>query len=367
MYDRAVMHAAAGGEHPMTQEQHPAPAMSGRPSIRDVARAAGTAVSTVSRALNGHPDVAEEKRARILAIAAALGYRQHAFARGLIRGRTSLLAVVANEFNPFNGEYHTQLLQGLAATARQQAFELLLSFPAAPDGVLATCHSLHQRGIVDGAVVVSPALGDDADLAALQAAGFPLVVVNPGAPQPGLTSIAPDNLAGANAATRYLADLGHQRIALLDYLTGYSAGRDRRAGYEQALRAQGLSLDPVLIAAEEAAPVALGRWFGAAPPPTAILCFNDQLAYAVIGELAAHGRAVPRDVAVVGFGDLPTAAHFGPGLTTVHQPIAELGQRAAQLLVDLIAGVAQPGTHEQMPTALVVRGSTGPRSIVDRQ
>ncbi|MGN6564859.1 MAG: LacI family DNA-binding transcriptional regulator [Thermomicrobiales bacterium] len=350
----------------MTHEQHPAAARPGRPSIRDVARVAGTAVSTVSRALNGHPDVAEEKRQRILAIAAELGYHQHAFARGLIRGRTSLLAVVANEFNPFNGEYHTQLLLGLAATARQQACELLLSFPAAPDGVLAACQSLHRRGLADGAVVVSPALGADADLAALQAAGFPLVVINPGAAQPGLTSIAPDNVAGAAAATRHLITLGHERIALLDFLTGYSAGRDRRTGYEQALRERGLPLDPALVAADEAVPVALGRWLGATQPPTAILCFNDQLAYAVIGELATHELAVPRDVAVVGFGDLPTAAHFGPGLTTVRQPIAELGRQAAQLLVEIIAGVAEPGTYEQVATELVVRGSTGPPCASDR-
>lgn len=334
-----------------------------RPGIRDIARAAGTAVSTVSRALNNHPDVSEEKRARILAIAAALGYRQNAFAQGLIRGQSSLVAVIANEFNAFNGEYFTQLLHAMASGAKERHRELLLSFPTASDTVRETAAALHGRGIAAGVIVVSPGPGDEEGLRALQAQGFPVVVINPMANLPELSSIASDNTAGAYAATRHLLDLGHRDIATLLYLTRYSAGQDRRAGYLAALSDAGITPSPVYIAADLPVPEAVTQWLAAARPPTAILCFNDSTAYTTMHELTGRGLAVPGDVSVVGFGNLPTATRFGRGLTTVHQSVAEIGAGAVTMLADLIAGTQQPGIHLRLPTHFVPHGSTGPARI----
>jgi len=338
----------------------PAGRHTARPSIRDVARAAGTAVSTVSRALNDHPDVSDEKRRRIQVIAEELGYRQNAFARGLRRDRSALIALVANEFNAFNSEYYTQLLEAVASPVQAQHLELLLTFPHAPDTVLAACISLQRRGIVDGALVVSPSATDEEGLRDLQTAGFALVVINPVTPIPNLASVEPANVNGAYAATRHLLALGHRRISLLTYLTAYSSGRDRIAGYETALREAGIALDPALVAREAPIAEAVRCWLVLPDRPTGVLCFNDSTAYAVIGELAAHGLAVPGDVSVVGFGDLPTLAHFGSGLTTVHQPIAEVGKEAMRMLIERIAGVPARDTHLRLPTDLVVRGSTGP-------
>lgn len=337
-----------------------APKAPARPSIRDVAHAAGTAVSTVSRALNGHPDVSPEKRRRILAIAEELGYRQNAFARSLISGRSSLVAVVANEFNSFNSEYHTQLLQGVAGVARQHHLELLLSFPSAVGEVLAGCTSIHRRGIADGALVISPTADDEKGLRQLQRAGFSVVVINPARRLPGLSSIEPANVEGAFAATRHLLDLGHRRIGVVAFLTEYSYGRDRIEGYKAALREAGIPLDARLVATGLPVKAVIGRWLDSDLLPTGIVCFNDGTAYAAISELATRNLAVPQDISVVGFGDLPHSEYFGPGLTTMRQPIEEIGRQAMQMLADLIAGMAQPGTYMRLSTQLVIRGSTGP-------
>lgn len=331
-----------------------------RVGIRDVAQAAGTAISTVSRALNDHPDVSEEMRQRIQAIAEALGYRQNVFARSLISGRSSLVGLVANEFNSFNARYFAQLFQAIGAAARDRHLELLVSFPNAPDEVFASCTSLYRRGIANGALVVSPAADDEAGLQALQQAGFSIVVINPVTALSGLSSIEPDNVAGADAATQHLVELGHRRIGLIAYLTAYSSGRDRIEGYEQALKSANITLDTRLVMAEVPIGEAVSRLLAVEPRPTALFCFNDDTAYAAISDLTARGFAVPRDMSVIGFGDLPAPSHFGSGLTTVHQPVETIGKQAMEMLADQIAGEAESGEHVRLATHLVVRGSTGP-------
>lgn len=331
-----------------------------RVSIRDVAQAAGTAVSTVSRALNDHPDVSAEKRQRIQAIAEALGYRQNVFARSLISGRSTLVGLVANEFNSFNGRYFAQLFQAIGGAARDRHLELLVSFPSATGEVMAACTSLYRQGIANGALVVSPAAGDEAGLQALQQAGFAIVVINPVSALPGLASIEPDNVAGAYAATRHLVDLGHRRIGLIDYLAGYSSGRDRIAGYERALRAANIVPDASLTTIEMPIGEAIAHLLASEPRPTALVCFNDDMAHAAISDLIGRGFAVPRDISVVGFGDLPAPSHIGVGLTTVHQSIDTIGKQAMEMLADLIAGTCEPGQHVRLATQLVIRGSTGP-------
>ncbi len=338
-----------------------------RTSIRDVAQAAGAAISTVSRALNDHPDVSAATRQRIQAIADELGYRQNVFARSLISGRSSLIGLIANEFNSFNGKYFAQLFQAIGGTARERHFELLVSFPCAAGEVREACTSLYRRGMANGALVVSPAMGEEAELWALQQAGFSIVVINPMTPQPGLSSIEPDNVTGACTATRHLLELGHQRIGLIAYLAAYSSGRDRIVGYEQALHTAGMVPDPQLITTEVPIREAVCRLLAVEPPPTALLCFNDDTAYAAISELAARGYDVPRDMSVLGFGDLPALPHVGVGLTTVHQPIEVIGKQAMEMLADLITGASEPGEHIRLATQLVVRGSTAPHAALSER
>lgn len=331
-----------------------------RPGIRDVAREAGVGVATVSRALNGQPEVSEERRQHILAVAKALGYQQNTFARGLISGKSALVGVVANEFNPFNGGYYTRLLHAMGAAARERHLELLVNFPDAPGMTLAACQSFERRGIATGAIVVSPTREDEEGLAKLQGTGFAVVVVNPAGPHPALTSIAPANTEGADAATQHLLALGHRRIGLLVYLSGYSPGEERVAGYERALREGGLPVDPALVACELSAEEAIHRWFDTVVSPTAIVCFNDDTAYRVAWVLAGRGLHVPEDVSLVGFGDAAALAPFGGGLTTVRQPVEAVGEGAVRMLTELAAGERAPGTYLRLATRLVIRGSTAP-------
>lgn len=335
---------------------------SSRVNIKDVARAAGTAVSTVSRALNGHPDVSEETRHRIVAIAEQMGFQQNHFARSLIHGRSSLVAIVANQFH---SEYKVRILQGVATAARGLHLELLLTFTPTAGEVLPAYTSLLQRSIVSGALVVSPVSGDEDELLALQKAGFPTVVINPATRLPGLSSIEPTNFEGFRMVTRHLLELGHREIAVVACASDYAYGRERLEGYEAALREFGLGMDPRLMAVggiecKSVGQEAIVRWLDEGLRFTAVACYNDLIAYEVMEELSSRGIHVPRDVSVVGFDDLPVSRYVGPGLTTVSQPIDGIGQRAMHMLADLLDSRTESGEHVRIDTNLVIRGSTEP-------
>ncbi len=330
-----------------------------RPSIRDVAKAAGISVSTVSRALNDHPDVAQSTRQRIQALAKDMGFEFNPFARGLLNGRTGLSALVAGEFQ---SEYTNLILRGLTTAAQERGLEVLLSPVAGPGDVLSSCTSLHRRGFIEGAIVLAHETVDEEALQMLQEKGFPLVVINSSGTLPSLSSVTAADFAGAYESTEHLIALGHRRIGVIgkDHL---SQGIPRVDGAIAAMRDRGIQVDTRLVAVEptgtqEAGRRAVSRWLDAGIEVTAITCFNDLMAYGVFHELSLRGIAVPQQISLIGFDDLPHSQYLGPGLTTTQQPIEAIGHRAMFMLADLQAGLAQPGIHAVEPTRLIVRGST---------
>lgn len=333
-----------------------------RLSIKDVARAANTAVSTVSRALNGRPDVSEETRQRIVAIAQEMGFEQNSFARSLIHGRSGLVAVIGMDLE---SDYPLQLLRGAVKAARQRSLEVLLTFADLEGYAYPICSSLWKRGITDGAVVISPRAAEEARLQQLQQQGFGIVIINPTERLPGVSSIEPSDFVGAFDATQHLLALGHRRIAAITAATNFSFGRERLAGYEAALRQAGIAPDPQLVtladySVESGVRQAVQELLDRDVPFTGVVCFNDHVASELLHTLIGHGRRVPEDVSVVGFDDLPMARYIGSGLTTVRQPIEEIGAQALQMLADVNNGVVSPGERRQIATSLVIRGSSAP-------
>jgi LacI family transcriptional regulator len=333
-----------------------------RISIKDVAREAGTSVSTVSRALNDHLDVSAETRDRILRIANEQGYQRNVLAHSLISGRSGLISVIMPDIDY---DYQLQFLRGMAHAAQRLDQDLLLTVKDTAADTVEACRSMYQRGITDGAIVFQPPLEGEAEFADLQKAGFPLVAFHPSFPIAGLTSVEPMDYEGASMATEHLLSLGHRQIAIITEDTGRTAGRERLRGYRDALQQAGLPYDARLSNVappnqpQRSGHEAIRQWIEAGIDFTALFCFNDLVAYGAIVELAAHGKQVPEDVSVIGFDDIPASAHYGRGgLTTIRQPITRIGELALETLLQLRDGKIEPGQRILVPVELVVRGTT---------
>ncbi|MDF1512786.1 MAG: LacI family DNA-binding transcriptional regulator [Anaerolineae bacterium] len=332
-----------------------------RINIKDVAAAAALSVSTVSRALNNHPDVSEMTRQHVLRVANELGYERNPFAHSLISGKSGLVAIVIYDFD---NDYHLQLLRGLNRSARKYHQELLFTFTQSRQESVTTCTSVYRRGVADGAIVFSPVIHDLPRLLALQQAGFPIVVIHPALPVDGLCSIEPADYEGAVLAMQHLINLGHTRIGVIVESDIWGAGPGRLDGYRTALQQAGLTLDQDLVLVgypgfSESGRLAIRHWLDTGVELSAVLCFNDLVAYGLIHELRTSGIDVPDEVSVIGFDDIPNSQYFDSvGLTTVRQPIADIGAKALEMLVELVRNESEPGAHIVVPMELIVRGTT---------
>ena len=328
-------------------------------TIKQVAKEANVSVATVSRALNGTGPVREELRQRILAVSKRLHYVPHSGARSLITRKTGTIGVVLPDIH---GEFFSEVIRGMDGASRHRGYHLLVASSHSDTGEIAAVVRA-TRGRVDGLVVMAPDLDTDSFAHDVPAA-LPVVALNCRLVSPGFDSISIDNYGGAIAMVRHLLSLGHRRIAFIKGPDRNFEASERLRGYQDAMRAAGTAAgDAVEIAGDftEAAGADGARIaIGSRSRPTAIFAANDSMALGAMGALAEAGLAVPDDVAVAGFDDIPVARYVSPPLTSVHVPIAELGARAMErLLLALDRGERHAHRHEVLPTALVVRRSCG--------
>jgi DNA-binding LacI/PurR family transcriptional regulator len=327
-------------------------------SIKDVAREAGVSHATVSRALRGSPLISPPTTQRVRAMADQMGYSVNAVARSLVTGKTHTIGVVVTSIaDPFVGG----VTAGIEALAHERGYST----------ILATCHadpeiekrmvaSLRERA-VDGILVTSSRVGEEY-LPLLSQMRVPIVLLNNQRPGDYAYSVTIDNVGSARHAVEHLLGLGHRRIAYIGHSSGYASERDRRQGYELALTQAGVALNPAWIVQADSSPE--GGAAAAAvldrmdPRPTAIFCYNDITALGVLAYARERGLNVPRDWSVVGFDDLFLSQHLYPPLTTVRQPMLDMGRAAAEVLLGLIAG-KETTARVQMPGELIVRQSTG--------
>jgi DNA-binding LacI/PurR family transcriptional regulator len=323
----------------------------------DVARRAGVSHQTVSRVLNGHPNVSPETKAGVLAAIRDLGYRPNAAARTLVTGRTNALGVISFDSTLYGP---SSMLYGLERAAHPAYSVAIASLPAFDR------HSLHETferflsQAVEGIIVIAPHTSAVEALTGL-ADDIPLVAVKCGTHAP-LPSVAIDNMAGAARATQHLLDLGHETVHHLGGPPTWLDAQERADGWRATLRAAGAP-EPELVCGDwsSRSGYEIGFRLAAMPEVTAVLCGNDQMALGLLRALAEHGRQVPDDVSVVGFDDIPEAAFFLPPLTTVRQDFGELGKRALRLLLDRISGERLILPTLPIAPDLVVRASSGPR------
>jgi LacI family transcriptional regulator len=339
-----------------------------RPTIRDVAARAGVSHQTVSRVINGNGLVAAGTRARVLQAIQELEYVPSALARGLSSDRTHTLGMVGADVSDY---FFAQAVAGAEAEARKHGLFLVIgSLEPAADGDERGYLRLMLERRVDGLVLARPVLdpGMGALLASL-AERLPLVVIAARLHLPGVDTVEVDNRQGGLDATRFLIEQGHRGIATITGPLAWPHARDRLASYRVALRRAGLKADPALVArcrdwGLESGRKAAARLLETGQPFTAIFAHSDLLALGAITELRARGLRVPEDVAVVGYDDIPVASFVDPPLTTIRQPMRQVGARAVEILLDKIAAVrshaaSRPGRH-LLRAELVVRKSAAP-------
>lgn len=328
----------------------------GRVTINDVARAAGVSVSTVSKVVNQRYDVAPATSKRVMSVVAELGYETSLVASSLRRQRTNVIGVLVAEFESFS----TELLKGISTAAAQTGYELL-AYSGRVAGESRTGwerRSLSRLAgtLIDGAIIVTPTM-------LMPTTSIPVVAIDPHTGPGGPSTIDSDNVGGARVATQHLIDLGHRRIAHIGGRSDLASAQLRESGYRESLAKAGIAFDPTLVrdgGYEAALTAEVARELLTRPDrPTAVFAANDRSALGVMKVAQELGLRVPEDLSVIGFDDVPEAASATPPLTTMAQPLHDLGAQALQMLVELLGGLEVP-EHVQLPATLVVRASTGP-------
>jgi LacI family transcriptional regulator len=344
--------------HPSISPHEPGGATA-RVTIKDVARAAGVSVATVSRVLNASGAVAGETRDRIRRVAEELRFIPNDAARSLSTRRTGMLGVL---LPGLHGEFFSEVIRGLDQAAQASGFHLILSSShAAGETVEAALRAM--RGRVDGLVVLSPYV-DVAVLAANLHDHVPAVLVNSPVESDGFDALRVDNYGGAREMVMHLGGHGHRRIAMLCGPEGNHDAGERLRGYRAALAEMGIAPDGALELpgdfTDDAGFRAAERLLATNPRPTAVFAANDSMAIGLISALRRAGVAVPGEVAVAGFDDIPISRYLTPPLSSVHVSISELGARAMEQLVRAVEeGNRHARTRVVVPTTLVIRDSCG--------
>ena len=327
------------------------------PSIKDIARLANVSHSTVSRALQNSGLVRAETAERIRQIARESGYRASAVARGLVMKKTLTIGVVVTTIaDPFVAE----VVSGIEDVADDHGYSVFLAQSNAdPQREQNVVQSFAERR-VDGILITSSRVGA-MYLARLSQMMVPIVLINNQHPGTFTHSVMIENVEASRKATEYLIGLSHCRIAYLGDQFGYQSDTERFTGYRQALEHAGLRFLPELVVhgdgKAEGGAQAMQKLLALGDRPTAVFCYNDMSAFGALRTIHRGGLRVPEDISVVGFDDLFVALYTRPALTTVRQPMRQMGVLAMESLLKLMSG-EQSAQSIKVPAELIVREST---------
>ncbi|GAB4529620.1 MAG: LacI family DNA-binding transcriptional regulator [Anaerolineae bacterium] len=325
-------------------------------TIRDVARAAGVSVSTVSRVLNNKDDVAPETYRRVRQIIDKAGYTSSLAARSMRSRRTNVIGLIVPDVAD---SFSIQVMKGVNRAITELDYDLIIYTSGSIKKRSAAERERHfvsllNGSIADGVIIVTPAATSFSTAA-------PVVTIDPNNECPECLTIIATNHAGALAAMEYLIGLGHRRIGFISGRPDLQSANHRLQGYLDALRQADIPQDPTLIEIGDFSPetgrLCAQKLLSLPDPPTAIFAANDQSAIGAIEAAREMGLCVPDDVSVVGFDNIPEAAYCNPALTTVDQFIEQMGYVATEMLIDLVQGELQECELYLMPTQLVVRDS----------
>jgi LacI family transcriptional regulator len=333
----------------------------GRVTITDIARRAGVSVPTVSRVVNGRSDVSPGTRERVEELLRRHGYRKRAAPPGR---RAALIDLV---FNDLDSPWAVEIIRGVEEVAHAAGAGTVVSAIHGRSGDARRWMRNLRARVCDGVVLVTSSL-DPVLHQELGILGVPLVVVDPaGSPALDVPTVGAANRSGGMAATEHLLALGHRRIGLIAGPPRLLCSRARLDGYRAALEGAGVAVDESLIVPGD---FRHGSGFAGCyalldlpEPPTAVFAASDQMALGAIEALRRQGLRVPEDMSVVGFDDLPEVRWSAPPLTTVRQPLADMGKVAARTVLRLTRDERPDSPRVELDTELILRSSTAPPPV----
>ncbi|MCE7981563.1 MAG: LacI family transcriptional regulator [Caldilinea sp. CFX5] len=326
-------------------------------TIKDIAKVAGVSHTTVSRALRGDPRITNDTTERILQLADELGYIPNSIAQSLNAQRTYTIGMlVTSVADPVVMDF----VEGAEEVAQERGYCIFLS--TSRNDPVRELHvvEMFQRRRVDGVIVVASRSGDQYQLA-LDRIQVPLVLLDSEEVHDSHPAVNVDNVGGAAAAVAHLLQLGHRRIGYIGATDRRLTNRKRLAGYTTTLQAAGIQVDPTWVinpaAADDIQRGRRGLDHCLAAGVTAIFCYNDQIAISVLNSCYHKGIAVPQQLSIVGFDDIRPASYVNPPLTTVRQPLQQMGRTGMAMVLALIDKT--PVQNKMLDCTLVVRASTG--------
>ncbi len=329
-----------------------------RPVMDDVARLAGVSKQTVSRVLNEHPAVRPETREQVLAAMRTLDYRPSQSARSLASGRTRMLGVISFDAAEYGPAATLTAINGAALDAGYLVSSIALT-TADRSTVVRAVDRLTADGAA-GLIVIAPQKWVADAMPEACSVNTPLVMLESDLGH-GSPLVTADSGSGTRMATEHLLALGHSTVQLVAGPAGWIAAEHRLESWRATLLAAGAEVPEPLFGDWSAdSGYELGRRLAARPDVTAVFAANDQMALGVLRALHEAGRRVPEDVSVVGYDDIPEAAHMLPPLTTVRTEFAEVGRRCLRLLLEQLDGEWERHVRSVVPVELIVRSSTGP-------
>jgi len=329
-------------------------------TIMDVAREAGVSYATVSRVVNNKRSILPDTRARVLDAMQRLGYTPNLQARSLAGGSSQVVGLVVHDVWT---SYAFEILRGIDAELAAADYDLLLYTSRQRAANEAAHVAALTQGMAEGLLLLLPRqLGSY--LEQLRQVHFPFVLIDHEGVVGDGPAVGATNVRGSYEGTSYLLDLGHARIGFITGNMQLGAARDRLSGYQAALLERNVPFDPRLVVEgdffQARGRLAARRLLELDPPPTAIFASNDVSAFGALQATHELGLEVPTDVSIIGFDDIPQAADAQPPLTTVRQPLEEMGRTAARLLLSQIRQPESAPERVELATELVVRASTAP-------
>ena len=338
-------------------------ARAAKPTINDVARLANVSKKTVSRVINRSPLLNEETRERVEQVIRDLGYVPNPQARALALRRNFLVGLIHD--NP-NAQMVLNMQQGILEALSGTDFEMVVRpVDRTSPRMLDDVRLFLERQRLFGVVILPPLSENDALANLCDEVGCRYVRIGSAHLDDPDHMVASNDREVVREATDFLIQQGHRLIGLIEGPDGFRSARERRLGFEEAIKAAGLSLPRSLIARGnytfETGVTAASRLFDLSPRPTAIFASNDEMAAGVVFAARERGITVPDDLSVIGFDDTPIAAHIWPPLTTVRWPIVSMARAAARKLVgDMVGGEAAEPQPAELPSMLVKRASVAP-------
>lgn len=336
-------------------------------TIFDVADEAGVSYSTVSRVVNNKSNVNPETRERVLRAMALLGYVGNVPARSLAGGASHIAGLLVDHLNT---SYMGEIIRGIDEALEANNYNLMLYTTHQRKTKESAYVTKLTRNLVDGLLLILPR-NAKAYLDILHQRRFPHVLVDYQGHNHQVPSVVTTNRKGAYDATTYLINLGHRRIGFITGTMEFGCAQERLAGYQDSLKEHGLAFDPELVCEGDFQQPqgyhCAQQLLGLPNPPTALFASNDVMAFGAMEAARERGLRLPTDLSIIGFDDIPQAEHVHPTLTTIRQPLEEMGHSAVRLLLKYIANPLAEIERVELPTELVIRESCQvPHSLLSR-